>query len=183
MPNRSAVVPVAFLVVPLLAMAVATGCGQEPVELVEAEGWTPVSAAEDPFADHRPDDIVCPSTSWGPEELGGELTLGVDTGACGYLTASRPSQAAIEAGDAIEVRAWHFALTATEPGEAHVAVRVGARTLWEERVTIPADSRLYAPVVEVPADAEAGTPVYFHVHNHGDNAWNLIGLTLHPEDG
>ena len=48
----------------------------------------------------------------------------------------------------------------------------------EELVDIPTSSGLAAPRLTVVNDADAGTPVHFHVGNHGDHSWNLVELSV-----
>jgi hypothetical protein len=111
------------------------------------------------------------------EALGGDDAFSVDTGRCSYLTVMQPALRAVAAGEVLQVRLWHFDLTAFEPAEAHAAVLVDGLALLDERVPIPSPGGLL--VKEVPAERviPAGAPVYFHLHNHGTNSWSLVEVS------
>jgi hypothetical protein len=84
----------------------------------------------------------------------------------------------VVAGDKLQLRIWHFELTAPEAAEAHIAVTLAGTSLFDKRYPIPSGSGLDAPVVEVAADADQGSPIVFHVHNHGDNSFSLIEMSI-----
>lgn len=138
-------------------------------DLVDPYAWVALGAEDDPFASHRPETVECE-----PEALSVDLGLfEVDTGACDYLSASQPSLAAVAAGDRLGVLMYHDSLTFWTEAEAHVALALGDDVVWEASIAIPASSEVYSVELEAPADAPAGTPVTFHLHNHGSNTWNL----------
>lgn len=156
-----------------------------PAELVVATGWSRLPVEADPFADHRPADDACPSEHWGPEPFSERMTLEVSTGAerCRWLSAGQPTLSPVRAGDPIQIRVWHFSLNpplGSGPTTAHVAVALGDAIVWSHRVRIPTNGALLLETVEAPVDAPAGTPMVFHVHNHGDNTWNLLEIIARP---
>jgi len=153
------------------------GSGRE--SLIAHDLWKPLEPADDPFGD-RPADPSCPSTSLMAELLADERVFSVETGACHYLTVTQPSRRAVAAGESLKVRLWHFALTASMPAEAHASVVVDGVTLLDERVTIPGPGGLLVKEVRVTSDIPAGAPVYFHLHNHGDNSWSLVEVSAGP---
>jgi hypothetical protein len=69
-------------------------------------------------------------------------------------------------------------LTAPAASEAHLALQVGEHLIWEAFVPIPTDSDLLMDTWTAPADIPAGEDIYFHVHNHGNNEYNLIEVSL-----
>ncbi len=142
--------------------------------LIDVEAFSQVEAGDDPLAEHRPDSVDCPSDAWGTEGLNREPTLTVSTGGCNYFAAGQPSRAAIAEGDRLRARVWHFELTASQGESAHVALAVGGEIVWEETVEIPSGSNLWAPEWTAEQAYPEGTPVVFHLHNHGSNSWNLI---------
>jgi hypothetical protein len=73
--------------------------------------------------------------------------------------------------------AWHLPLTAPDGGDAHLSLRVGELDVIAYETPIPAPETPITPYVEVAEDMPAGTPIYFHVHNHGDNAWRLLEVS------
>lgn len=141
------------------------------VAVAALESWVPVEAARDPFAD-RPDEASCP-----PQGYRTELTwFEVATDLCHYATFAQPLPVELRAGDVLRTTVWHLVLWAPEVTEGHVALRLGDRLLWEEFVPIPRTEAAYAIEVMVPVGIPAGTPMYFHLHNHGANSWRLLDV-------
>lgn len=151
--------------------------------------------ATDPFSPLRGPGHFCDPLGYGFEDLGGEATYGIESGFCNFVTATQPSMTAIVPGDEVLIRLWHFALTAPDPGEAYVAIQIGDRVVWEARLPIPCRGGLVGagtgdcpdnpnpaivdpPVFDADFEAPAGTPVYFHVQNHGQNGYNLIEIAI-----
>lgn len=115
------------------------------------------------------------------ELLASEPVFSVDTGGCKYITARQPALRDVTQGETLIARVWHFALNADESAEAHVALRIGESTVLDQAVPIPSQGGLIA-IEEVATRAfPAGTPVFFHLHNHGDNSWSLVELSAGPK--
>lgn len=151
----------------------------EFVPLVDPMGWTPVPAGEDPLAAHRPAEVVCPLGGWLFEPQGFE----VNTLQCNYAMFGQPAQAAVLAGQRVTATLYHFDLVAAEPAEAHVALLVGETVLWEATVAIPGPANAFNVEVVAASTAPAGTPVYFHLHNHGQNTWTLGAIEVEVPAG
>lgn len=149
------------------------------VELVRAPLWQQVAAADDPFADHRPATIECPLGVGWLVEPGG---LEVNTGACTYATFSQPSLAQVAPGAELSLYLFHFDLLAAEPATAHVAVQLGDRVVFEEEVAIPGKAAVYERDWVADFELPAGQPIYFHLHNHGQNTWTLAHIEVEVED-
>jgi hypothetical protein len=147
--------------------------------LLLPELWMPLAPAEDPF-DDRPAVVDCAPAAVMPEFLSEQLVLGIDTGGCNYFTAMQPIQRAVAVGEIIDVRIWHFQLSAAEPAQAHVAVVVDALPILDERVPIPQAGGLVKSQVQVTRSIAAGAPAYFHLHNHGANSWALVEVSAGP---
>jgi len=157
------------------------GCSatpSEPVSLIDHGAWTANLAAEDDPFDDRPEEVDCSALSYGPETTGGEENLEVDTTRCDYLTVSQPSLAAVRVGDSLHLRLWHFDLAAEEPATAHVAIGTADELLWETTIQIPQDATLLNPTWQAESRIGEGDSLYFHLHNHGQNTWNFIELTV-----
>jgi hypothetical protein len=151
----------------------------ERVSLVVHALWIPVGSAEDPFAD-RLADVRCPEAAAAAEVLSEEPAFGVDTGMCNYLTARQVMQTYVATGETIAVRLWHFELDAPNPAEAHAAVDVGGVRVLDQRVAIPAPGGLVKASLVVDHAMPSGTPVHFHLHNHGANSWALVEISTGP---
>ena len=153
----------------------------ERTSLVDSNAWQVMSATDDPFGD-RPEDASCPEGAYMPELLSDEPVFSVDTGGCTYLTAKQRSLRHVVAGETLVVRVWHFALHAGESALAHVAVRVGDMMLLDTTVPIPAAGGLINIEAAAPESIPEGSPVYFHLHNHGDNSWSFVELSTGPSE-
>ena len=136
--------------------------------LVDLFLFEPVSADEDPFASHRPDEVDC--------EVGYAVEIAVfevETDKCNYGTFAQPILVELDSTDQIRLVIWHLALWATEPAEAHVAIQIGENLIWEAFSPIPGAEEVWDITLDLDAPIPVGTPVYFHVHNHGYNSWRL----------
>ncbi len=139
-------------------------------DLTDPALWVPLEAAEDPFADHRPDQVECDPDQGISVETG---LLEVDTTFCAYVTAAQPSLAEVVAGDTLQVLVYHGSLNSSVEGEAHVALMLGEVLVWEQHIAIPGGSDVYSTELPAEVDAPTGTQAVFHLHNHGNNSWNL----------
>lgn len=166
-----------FLFIAVCVLSAGCGCPHEPGPLVTSDGWALVEAASDPFGD-RLDQVDCNPSAYGAEDLGGEQVFSVDTVDCNYITVVQPAATDVCAGEMLKMRLWHFALSGGD--ESHVAVAIGGMTVWEERIPIPAASKLFVPRFEAP-EITAGTPIHFHLHNHGSNSYSFIELSVEDE--
>lgn len=147
----------------------------EFVPLVDPMAWTQVPEASlDPLAAHRPATVECPIGGWLFEPQGFE----VNTLLCNYAMFTAPAQASVIAGSRVVATLYHFDLVAAEPAVAHVALLLGERVVWETEVAIPGKANAFDIDVTIDETVPAGTPVYFHLHNHGQNTWTLAALEV-----
>ncbi len=166
-------------------VAVAAGCARDEAALVDHDAWVAVDPADDPF-DDRPDDVDCARLAWTVETLGDAPSLEVDTTSCDYLAVGQPTIADAAVGETVEVRLWHDELVAADPAETHVALAVDGAVVWETRLPVPAgEPREGAMVIatrELDEPIAEGAAVVFHLHNHGENSYNLVHFRrLAPE--
>lgn len=143
--------------------------------MLDAALLTPVDAAQDPLASHRPARVECSPAAWGPEGGGFE----VQTGVCNYASFDQPLPMELRAGDALNITIWHDLLDAAEPGEAHVAIWMGREVLWEAEVSIPAPSASLEARVVLETAPPPGARLGLHLHNHGFNSWRFVGIDVH----
>jgi hypothetical protein len=97
---------------------------------------------------------------------------------CNWLTLEQPSLRDIRAGDRIEVRTYHFKLTAPVAGEARMSLAIGEEIAFEERILIPRDGQFLSNTWTATKSYPAGTPVLWHVDNHGTNEYLLIEVNV-----
>lgn len=149
-----------------------TGGGTQ--SLVTPMGWEQVAAADDPLADHRPASVMCPLGAWVYEAQG----LEVSTATCNYGMFTQPSLVDVAAGARLTASVYHFDLVAAEPATAHVALLIGTTVIWEQEIAIPGPANAFTIDLPAPSAFPKGTPVYFHLHNHGQNTWTMAGLEV-----
>ena len=148
--------------------------GVGKTSLVDNNLWVYVDAASDPLAGERPADLDCPDWAY-TEEYG---TFEVDTGACAYLSVSQPSLATVQQGETVHISIWHDVLISSEPGDGHAAIAIGGDVIWEATFEIPSYPNAYSPKVVVDKAYPVGTPIVFHLHNHGSNNWRLLSVSV-----
>ncbi len=147
--------------------------------LVDAEEWTFVeeSASESLWA-ASPSDQRCGPADIQVANFGDEAAVEIDTrSGCGFATVTQPLSSSLSPGDRVQVRIFYFSQTTFPRATALVEVALDDLIVVTERVPIPSESGLIAPIVVVPQEIPAGSLAHFHVGNHGDNSWNLIELS------
>ena len=178
------------------------GCGSSggspPGPIVDNTKWRPTDKGEEFFGPSPP--TTCPPPEGDCPDLGGDecvdvpsgcvvsyvaecsppLTpLSVYTDVCDWVTLEQPSLRAIRAGDEIEIRTNHSDLTGPVGGEARISVTLGDEMIFDELVAIPQPSAFINRPWIATADFEAGTPMLFHVNNHGrDNEYSLLEVNI-----
>ncbi|MBP48423.1 MAG: hypothetical protein CMH53_10845, partial [Myxococcales bacterium] len=91
------------------------------------EQWQAIPRDQDPFVVEFPD-AVTECLSDGVDTSEG--LLDVDTGTCGFVTAQNVLIDEIRASEQVRLTFWHLALTAPEPAEGRLVLRVGNDTLF-----------------------------------------------------
>lgn len=148
----------------------------EPGSLINNALWQVLEPSADPFA--REPFRPCPPLSAGEESLGGELVYAIRTERCPSLTARQPSRRAVLAGDTIRVRAYHFPLTAPDDASALVVLQLGEQEVFRRELAIPSDASGFSDSWVAERDYPEATPLLFHVENHGENEYVLIGVDV-----
>ena len=146
--------------------------------LIDHSRWKIVhNSVGDPFKDYLTNESdFCETHDYHIEQTGEALALEVSTRQCNYLSLSQPTELAIAAGNQIQIRVWHQELQSPTPSEGHLAIRIGTTTVWQHSVAIPAESGLIEAIVPASKDESVGTPLYFHLDNHGVNTWSLLSV-------
>ncbi|MBW2379513.1 MAG: hypothetical protein JRG70_08165 [Deltaproteobacteria bacterium] len=149
---------------------------------------TPIDCPEFPWPEDECVEFEPTSTcivSFVPECLDSFTVLSVYTrmpddrfNLCNWITLEQPSLRAIRAGDQVEVRARHSALTAPVPGEAHMTFVIGDEVALDYTVSIPSDFVFPKATWTASKDYPAGTPLFWHVDNHGSNEYMLIEVRI-----
>lgn len=148
----------------------------EPGALINNALWRIVEPSADPFA--RDPARPCPPGSGLDEPLGGELVYAIRTERCPSLTVRQSSRRPVLAGDTISVRAYHFPLTAPEDATALMVLRLGEQEIFRRELAIPRDASELSDTWVADQDYPQGTPLLFHVENHGENEYALIAVDV-----
>lgn len=152
--------------------------------MVTPEAWAVVSGALDPYDARRPAGVTCDPAAIGPKLIGGEHAYDIDSKSCLFVTVAQPSQQEIFEGETLRLRLWHFELLGPT-GTATISLCFDAQPFFYKELAIPGPSGLDAPVWKAERDVPLGTPIQFHVANHGNNSYSLIELSVggpFPED-
>ncbi len=165
----------------LVLVCCQTGPGFEPDlgnSLIDHLSWELVPEEEDPFWGRVEKPVVCTDESYGAEGLAAASFYEVETSNCNYHTVTQPSLVDIKVGDSIKATLWHLPLVALEAAKAKLFVSIAGRIALEEDIAIPSTEEVYFSETIADFDAPAGSPVIFHVHNHGLNSWRFHRLTV-----
>ncbi|MCG8417433.1 MAG: hypothetical protein MJE77_05755 [Proteobacteria bacterium] len=153
--------------------------------LTLAAAWQPVDAGSDPFVEHRPAAVDCPSFGYGPE---GQF-FEINTGSCNYATFAQPLKLQPGCDAELSFVFWHLALWGPDGATAHVAVQIGDTLVWQQNLSLPVfekanEVRVRLSDVFDGGFFDPGEQVYFHVHNHGSNSYRigeLVAITAPSE--
>ena len=147
--------------------------------LIHGTRWEPVDPASDRVrAPELQVNDQCPPEAITLEATDDGLYLDIDTTACSWYTTQQPSLAALTKGDTLRVWAFRWAnLTAEGQGRFVVSAGDPPEPLWEVFPELPdPNAALFYEDVTVLRDVPEGTPLYWHISNHGQNVWSLIQL-------
>ena len=147
------------------------------LSLVDHTRWQLMASDEDPFWGME-DAVSCPSAAYGVEGSGSVSFYEVETTDCNYLTVFQPSLEAVNPGDTIKASLWHLPLASLEPAQAKLFVSIASEVILEADISIPATEEVYTPTIIADFSAPEGSPIVFHVHNHGVNSWRFHQLTV-----
>lgn len=144
-----------------------------------ADVWEDISLSDtDPFAQRAQAPRSCSLAGWFIEEDGTE----VDTGLCNFVSLQQPSLVDVRDGDELRVVFFHFDLTSAEPAQGYAALALDDEVVWEYETRIPGPAGYFDETLTLSLDRRypAGTPVTFHLDNHGQNTWKLSLVQVNP---
>lgn len=144
--------------------------------LVELEAWTAVARSEDPFLDPRTPPADCATPGARVESAQNWLEL--DTSVCGFITVAADARFAVAEGAKVRLDLSHFDLDAATPTSAELRLRFGNCSAWETSLEIPAPAQVHGLEFDSECEVASGGQVWFHLHNHGQNTYQLRGLSV-----
>jgi len=147
--------------------------------LVHAARWEAIAPGDDPIADSALNAAdQCTDEALTVEITDDGLYLDLDTTDCDWLTVTQTTIAPLQAGDTMRVWAFRWPnLVAEGKGLLRLSAGNPPVTLWEHQPDLPQDrSELYYEDVTMTRGVPTGTPLYWHVSNHGQNVWSLVNI-------
>lgn len=138
------------------------------LSLIDHAAWELVSEEDDVF-DDRNESANCSTTGFGVEDGFFE----VNTDVCQYATFRQGLLEPVHINETIRFVLWHSPLSSPEQATGHLALSIDGDVLWESNFPVPGPAVVYDDSFELVEAVEEGTPIYFHVHNHGNNSYRL----------
>lgn len=162
----------------LLAPLVCSCGGAEPLAVAPASvlidaAFVTQTPEDDPLPDHREGE-VCKRDAWYVEDQ----AIEVRTGPCRYASLEAAMTAPIPAQSRMRITFVWGALDSEVPARGHVALLAGDKILAEETVDIPGPAGASVNTIVTDEPITTGTPLVFHVHNHGANTWRLHDVSV-----
>lgn len=117
---------------------------------------------------------ICPPSGWREESD----SLFVDTGICDPFEGQQPLIVDLERGDEVGIDLWHLNLTAPEPAQARVLLKLGEHVVWSQTIDIPSPGQSYLVRWSPPETIPAGTLWSLSIANHGGNHWRMKTIRL-----
>ncbi len=144
--------------------------------IVPYDAWTAVERDADPFVTDASVVPTCSGPGFYPEP---DLSwLEIDTGECSWVTIEAAAAVPVEKQDSLRLVVSHYDLTAPQPARAELDLRFGDCKVWSKTVEIPGAAAVYTEEVKSPCSSAEGDSVFFHLHNHGQNTWQLQELSV-----
>lgn len=142
------------------------------------QAWELVPLADDPFAAEAVEPPLTGTETCAADAVLTESgMLEIDTDVCNFVTLRTTTVEEIRAGETVRVLFWNLALVADPPAVGVVELRLGGQTWWRHEAAIPGPEAIHKPKQVASRAFPKGTPVLFHVHNHGANSWRLLDWT------
>lgn len=143
---------------------------------MELADFREVPRDEDPFVTELGAAPACDGPAFALEDQ----WLEIDTGLCNWVTLVAPARSAVAKGREVRLTVSHYDLEAPEPAQAQLLLSFDLCKAWSKQVPIPSAAAVYTESFESPCAIAAGADVYFHLHNHGQNNWQLQELAARP---
>lgn len=142
--------------------------------LSSAPEWNEVAREADPFVGDPEQAPACV----GPGFFVENEWVEIDTGLCSWVTLEARARFDVARGQQLRLVVSHYDLSAIAPGEGVLRLQFGACEAWQKSVAIPNPAAVYSEELESPCAVEAGGTLFFHLHNHGQNTWQLQELAV-----
>jgi hypothetical protein len=169
----------------LAGVAALGGCANEPAPapdetdetfqtLVPLEAWSSVARADDPFVTEPEAAPACVGPGFRLETDLQQLEL--DTGLCNWVTLSGSALFDVSAGQELQLEFSHYNLEAAAPATAELKLAFPDCDVWTKALAIPGAAEVYKEQFASPCALKTGQSVLFHLHNHGQNTYQVQDL-------
>lgn len=169
----------------LAGVAALGGCANEPAPaaektnetfetLVPLDAWSSVARVDDPFIIDPEAAPACVGPGFRLETDLQQLEL--DTGLCNWVTLSGSALFDVSADQELRLDFSHYNLEAAAPATAELRLSFPNCKVWTKQLPIPGAADVYEEQFASPCALKAGQPVLFHLHNHGQNTYQLQDL-------
>jgi hypothetical protein len=164
-------------------LALLGGCASDQTEsepdlefqtLVALGAWSAVARDADRFIT----DLDAAPACVGPGFRVEQQWLEIDTAECNWVTLEAAARYEVKRGQELRVTVSHFDLNAPSAAEGVAELAFGGCATWKKVVMIPSAAAVYTETFASPCEVAAQGRVYFHLHNHGQNNWQLQDLSL-----
>ena len=152
------------------------GAAQSYQPLVTLDGWSSVSRLDDPFVSDGEVPADCVGPGFRLEQDSGWLEI--DTGLCNWVTLSGMALHPVEVGQMLELDVSHYDLNAAEPSAAELRLTFESCAAWSKTIPIPSAAAVYSERFPSPCAPGDQGNVLFHLHNHGQNTYQLRSLSV-----
>lgn len=143
--------------------------------LVPLEGWSSVSRADDPFVTDLELAPACVGPGFRLETDTQWLEL--DTGLCNWVTLTGDALFDVSTGQQLQLEFSHYNLEAAAPATAELQLSFPDCDVWAKELPIPGAAAVYKEQFASPCGLKAGQSVLFHLHNHGQNTYQLQSVS------
>ena len=144
--------------------------------LVPLEGWTSVARTGDPFVTDPEQAPACVGPGFRLETDFDQLEF--DTGLCNWTTLTGSALFDVAADQELQLEFSHYNLDAAAPTTAELRLAFPDCDVWEKQIAIPGAAAVYEEQFASPCALRAGESVFFHLHNHGQNTYQVQDLAV-----
>jgi hypothetical protein len=144
--------------------------------LVLLGDWSSLSREQDPFVEDPAAAPVCTGPGFRIEA--DYNWLEIDTGLCNWVTLSAVARYAVAEGEMLELTVSHYDLGAAAPASAELRLRFGDCDAWMKTIPIPSAAAVYSERFASSCALPESGNVLFHLNNHGQNTYQLQGLSI-----
>lgn len=144
--------------------------------LVPLEAWSSVARDDDPFVTDPEAAPACVGPGFRLETA--EQRLEFETGLCNWVTLTGKALFDVRRDQQLQLEFSHYNLDAAAPATAELKLAFPDCDVWTKQIAIPGAAAVYKEQFASPCTLTAGQDVLFHLHNHGQNTYQVQDLAV-----